>query len=77
MVVVMKKPTPMQNYRKRLRAQGLRPIQLWVRDTRSLAFVAAFRRQALQIAAHEAAPRAERRAIEALLESQDTTGWES
>jgi hypothetical protein len=77
MVVVMKKPTPMQKYRKRLRAQGLRPIQLWVRDMRSPAFAAAFRRQALQIAAHEAANGAERRAIEALLESQDATGWES
>jgi hypothetical protein len=73
----MKKPTPMQNYRKRLRAEGLRPVQLWVRDTRSLAFIQAFRRQALRVAAHEAANRAERRAIEALLKTQDTRGWEA
>jgi hypothetical protein len=72
----MKKPTPMESYRKRLRAKGLRPVQLWVRDARSPAFIRAFRRQALRVAAHEAADRAERRAIEALLKTQDTTGWE-
>lgn len=72
----MKKPTPMQSYRERLRAEGLRPVQLWVRDARSLAFIQAFRRQALRVAAHEAANGAERRAIEALLKTQDTTGWE-
>jgi hypothetical protein len=72
----MKRPTPMQSYRKRLRARGLRPVQLWVRDTRSPAFIEAFRRQALRVAAREAADGAERRAIEALLKTQDTTGWE-
>jgi hypothetical protein len=72
----MKKPTPMRRYRERLRAEGLRPVQLWVRDARSPAFIQAFRRQALRVAAHEAANRAERRAIEALLKTQDTTGWE-
>ena len=73
----MKKPTPMQSYRERLRAEGLRPVQLWVRDARSLAFIRAFRRQALRVVAHEAANGAERRAIEALLKTQDTTGWEA
>ena len=71
----MKKPTPMRRYRERLRAAGLRPVQLWIRDARSPAFIEEFRRQALRVAAHETANRAERRAIEALLESQDTTGW--
>ena len=33
-------------HRARLRAQGLRPIQIWVPDTRSPAFAAAARRQA-------------------------------
>jgi len=32
-------------YRKRLRQQGLRPIQIWVPDVRSAAFVAQARRQ--------------------------------
>ncbi len=73
----MGKLTPMRTYRKRLRAAGLRPIQLWVRDARSPAFIAAFRRQALQVTAHEAANKAERHGIEALLDTQDTTGWES
>jgi hypothetical protein len=37
-------------HRARLRAQGLRPIQIWVPDTRSPAFAAAARRQARAIA---------------------------
>jgi hypothetical protein len=35
-----------QAHRKRLRAKGLRPITLWVPDTRSRAFIAEARRQA-------------------------------
>lgn len=65
----------MQRYRDRLRAAGLRPVQLWVPDTRSPAFVKEFRRQARRVAAHEATPSSERRAIDALLEAQDTAGW--
>ncbi len=37
-------------HRRRLRAQGLRPVQLWVPDTRSPAFKAEARRQSLLIA---------------------------
>ncbi|HKS62668.1 MAG TPA: antitoxin MazE family protein [Xanthobacteraceae bacterium] len=37
-------------HRARLRAQGLRPIQLWVPDTRSPAFAHSARRQARAIA---------------------------
>ena len=37
-------------HRTRLRAQGLRPIQLWVPDTRSPAFAQAARRQSRAIA---------------------------
>lgn len=66
----------MQRYRARLRAEGLRPVQLWVPDTRSPVFLEAFRRHALEVAAHEARTSSERRAIEALLQTQDTTGWE-
>lgn len=32
-------------HRKKLRAQGLRPIEIWVPDTRSAAFRAEMRRQ--------------------------------
>ena len=37
-------------HRARLRAQGLRPIQIWVPDTRSPAFAKEARRQARAIA---------------------------
>jgi len=39
-----------QAHRKRLRAQGLRPIQIWVPDTRSRKFSAAASRQSLLVA---------------------------
>jgi hypothetical protein len=38
-------------YCARLRAQGLRPIQLWVLNTRCPAFAADARRQSLAVAA--------------------------
>ena len=37
-------------YRKRLRQQGLRPIQIWVPDVRSPAFSAEAHRQSLAVA---------------------------
>jgi len=37
-------------YRERLRRQGLRPIQIWVPDMRSPAFVAEAHRQSLAVA---------------------------
>ncbi len=37
-------------HRKRLRQQGLRPIQIWVPDMRSPAFVKEARRQSLAVA---------------------------
>jgi len=47
-------PTPsrtkVQAHRDRLRAQGLRPIQIWVPDVRSPAFARAAREQCLAIA---------------------------
>ena len=49
-----------QAHRDRLRAQGLRPIQLWVPDTRSAKFAKEAHRQSLAIAAsaHEEADQA-------------------
>ena len=38
-------------HRKRLRAQGLRPIQIWVPDTRSEAFADEAKRQAVLVSA--------------------------
>ena len=40
-----------REYRQRLRAQGLRPIQIWVPDVRAPEFVAGARRQSALIAA--------------------------
>ncbi len=41
--------------RDRMRASGLRLVQLWVPDSRSPAFVAECRRQAEAVAAHDPA----------------------
>ncbi len=48
-------PERMQNYRQRMRAAGLRPVQIWVPDTRSPDFVANCTRQARAVAAHDPA----------------------
>ncbi len=40
-----------QEHRQRLREQGLRPIQLWVPDVRSVAFRKEARRQSALVAA--------------------------
>jgi hypothetical protein len=47
------KPTKVkvQEHRDRLRAQGLRPIQIWVPDVRAPSFRAEARRQSLAVAA--------------------------
>ncbi len=58
-------------YRARMRAQGLRPIQLWVPDTRSPKFAAECRRQSLAVA------RRPERDVEVFLESavRDIEDW--
>lgn len=43
-----------QKHRDALRASGLRPVQLWVTDTRAPGFAAECRRQALIVAAADA-----------------------
>lgn len=45
-----------REYRKRLRRQGLRPIQIWVPDTRNPAFAEEAHRQSAAIAAGEHDP---------------------
>ena len=39
----------MQDYRRRLRAAGLRPVQIWVPDTRAKGFAEEARRQSLNV----------------------------
>ncbi|MBF0353906.1 MAG: antitoxin MazE family protein [Alphaproteobacteria bacterium] len=46
--------TKVRAHRLRLRAMGLRPIQLWVPDTRSSAFAAEAKRQSSLIAGSDA-----------------------
>jgi len=49
--------TKVQRHRERLRAQGLRPIQIWVPDVRAPSFLSEAHRQSLAVAssahAHE------------------------
>jgi len=45
-----------QEARHKLRAAGLRPVQLWVPDTRAPGFTEEIRRQCKLIAAAEATP---------------------
>ena len=52
-------------HRARLRELGLRPIQIWVPDTRASAFKAQARRQSKAVAA-SAAARADQRFIDAV-----------
>ena len=40
-------------HRERLRAQGLRPVQIWVPDVRARSFVAAARKQSRAVAASD------------------------
>jgi hypothetical protein len=41
----------MASYRQRMRSAGLRPVQIWVPDTRAPGFAAKCRRQARSVAA--------------------------
>jgi hypothetical protein len=45
----------MPNHRQRMRAAGLRPVQIWVPDTSAPGFVEACRRQARAVAASDRA----------------------
>jgi DNA-binding LacI/PurR family transcriptional regulator len=42
-----------RDYRNRMRAQGMRPIQLWVADVRAPGFTAEAHRQAAAVAASD------------------------
>jgi hypothetical protein len=60
-----------RRYRERMKAKGLRQIQLWVPDTRSPEFAAECRRQSLLVA-DDPAEHALMDELEAL---QDLEGW--
>ena len=64
-----------QKHRQALRAAGLRPVQIWVPDTRRPGFAEECRRQSLSVAANAAAS-ADEVALHALLtQVADTDGW--
>ena len=64
-----------QKHRNALRAAGLRPVQIWVPDTRRPGFAAECRRQSLSLAV-DAAAKADEAALHALLDRvTDTDGW--
>lgn len=55
-------------HRERLRAQGLRPVQIWVPDIRARSFIAAARKQSRAVAASKYA-KPDQRFIDAASES--------
>jgi hypothetical protein len=61
----------MADYRARLRAAGLRPVQIWVPDTRAPGFADMCRRQARSIAASDTGGEKIMRFIEATYEWPD------
>jgi hypothetical protein len=59
-----------RDYRARMRARGLRPVQIWVPDTRTPAFAAAAHEQSLAVA--RSAQEADDQAfVDALSEASD------
>lgn len=64
-----------RRYRQRLRAAGLRPVQIWVPDTRAPGFAEECRRQSLRIAGSPA-EQEDLRFLEALV-AEATADWEN
>lgn len=60
-----------QRHRAALRASGLRPVQIWVPDTRQAGFAEECRRQSLSLRKD----RNERKVLEQLAADADTEGW--
>ncbi len=61
-----------RDHRARLRAQGLRPVQIWVPDTRGPGFAAEARRQSLLISGD--APEAE--TLDWIDKAANRRGWQ-
>lgn len=60
------------NHRQKLRAQGLRPVQIWVPDTRKLGFAEECQRQSRLLIDDPL----EKETIGWLEQAADTRGWE-
>ena len=63
--------TRVQKHRASLKARGMRPVQLWVPDTRSADFAAECRRQSSLL---DADPQ-EREILDWIEQAADTDGW--
>ncbi len=61
----------MQRYRNKLRAAGLRPVQVWVADTRAPGFAEECRRQSRLVSEHAS----EQDIMEFLEKAQDVSEW--
>lgn len=61
-----------KKHRDALRAAGMRPVQIWVPDTRSAGFAAECRRQSLLVT-KAAVPEAD--TLQWLAQVADTDGW--
>lgn len=66
-----------QRHRDALRLAGLRPVQIWVPDTRQADFAEECRRQSERVAASDAANPQESAELEALTEEalSNIEGW--
>lgn len=66
--------TRVQQHRERLRRAGLRPVQIWVPDTRRKDFVEECRRQSAIVASND---KADRELVDLIDESLNSIeGWE-
>lgn len=72
-MVAMSTNERVQKRRDALRKAGLRPVQIWVPDTRRPSFDAECRRQCLMVVAADKADREMRALMEQAL--TDTDGW--
>lgn len=73
MVAIRTGALRVQRRRDKLRAAGLRPVQIWVPDTRAEGFAEECARQARLV--RESETRKSRAEDEAWFETSDTTGW--
>jgi hypothetical protein len=62
-------------YRSRMRRAGLRPVQIWVPDTRAPGFLEECRRQSLAVQKPGRAAREEREVAEWIERVSDLEGW--
>jgi hypothetical protein len=63
-----------RKHREQLRAEGLKPVQIWVPDTRSESFRRKCERESLSVASNSSDP-LEAETLAWIAEVADTDGW--